>query len=62
MYIIDPLNHLHNGTGGEDAFTPDDIGMFMRKLMSDWRKIKIFHAYENDVKWIHEDFNLYAYP
>lgn len=33
----------------------------MRRLMSDEKKIKIYHAYENDVKWIHEDFNLYAF-
>lgn len=26
--------------------------------MADPTKIKIFHAYENDVKWLHEDFGL----
>lgn len=26
--------------------------------MGDNSKIKIYHAYENDVKWLHEDFIL----
>jgi ribonuclease D len=28
--------------------------------MGDSSKIKIFHAYENDVKWLHEDYNLHG--
>lgn len=30
--------------------------------MSDTNKVKIFHAYENDVKWLHEDFDLGSEP
>lgn len=34
----------------------------MRGLLGDANKIKIFHAYENDVKWLHEDLNLHPLP
>lgn len=57
MYILDTLSHLY-GEDVTERLNPDLIGDFMKRLMKDDRKIKIFHAYENDVKWLHEDYDL----
>jgi ribonuclease D len=37
-----------------------DLNKFFTTLFSDKSKIKLFHAYDHDLKWIHEDFGLDA--
>lgn len=56
VYLIDTLAHLLH-SGGE-AVQPGHIRECVRRLMADPSRVKIYHSYENDIRWLQEGYGL----
>lgn len=57
VYLLDPLAEVE----GKDL-SKENISNFLREIFAEQNKIKILHAYENDLKWIQEDYGLSECP
>lgn len=47
VFIIDKFSRIQQ-----------DVELFLRELFGDQNKIKIFHSYDNDLKWLCEDYDI----
>jgi ribonuclease D len=50
VFILDRFSHIHHHTEA-----------FLNRLFANKDKVKIFHSYENDLRWLCEDYDIWEF-